>query len=160
MQVTRNKVAIINYELKDDHGRVLDKSEDGNFAYIHGTSSIIPGLEKAMEGKQAGDDLDVSITPAEAYGERDLANIQRVQRKLFPADIDLQPGMQFQTQTPEGHPVFITVTAVEGDEVIVDGNHPLSGKTLNFSIKVIDVRDATEEELAHGHIHGPGAHEH
>lgn len=160
MQVSKHKVAIIDYELKDDEGNTIDRSEDGNFAYIHGINSIIPGLEKAMEGKQAGDDLDISIEPADAYGERDLANIQRVPRNLFPVDIDIKPGMQFQTQTPQGNPLFIQVTAVEGDEIIVDGNHPLAGKTLNFTVKVIEVRDATEEELAHGHVHGQGGHDH
>ena len=160
MQVKKNKVAVIDYELKDDDGNIIDKSEDGKFAYIHGTNSIIPGLEKAIEGKQAGDDLNVSIAPTDAYGERDLANIQKVPRNMFPEDIEIKPDMQFQTQTPEGHPLFIKVTAVEGDEIVVDGNHPLAGITLNFSVKVIDVRDASAEELTHGHVHGPGVHDH
>ena len=159
MQVTRHKVVVIDYVLKDDDGNTIDQSSDGNFSYIHGTKSIIPGLEKAMAGKQAGDNLKVCIEPADAYGERDLANIQRVPRNLFPENIELKAGMQFQAASPEGNPLFVKVTAIENDEVIVDGNHPLAGINLNFSINVIDVRDASEEELAHGHVHGPGENE-
>lgn len=160
MQVTRHKVVVIDYVLKDDDGNTIDQSGDGNFSYIHGTKSIIPGLEEAMAGKQAGDNLEVCIEPADAYGERDLANIQRVPRNLFPENIELKAGMQFQAASPEGSPLFVKVTAIENEEVIVDGNHPLAGMNLNFSINVIDVRNASEEELAHGHVHGTGENEH
>ena len=160
MQVTRDKVVVIDYVLKDDDGNTIDQSSDGNFAYIHGAKSIIPGLEKAIAGKQAGDILEVNIEPTDAYGERDLGNIQKVPRNLFPENIELKAGMQFQTTSAEGYPLFVKITAVEDEEVVVDGNHPLAGMNLNFSIKVITVRDASEEELAHGHIHDPGENEH
>ena len=159
MQVSKHKVVVIDYVLKDDDGNTIDQSSDGNFSYIHGTKSIIPGLENAMAGKLAGDNLEVRIEPADAYGERDLANIQRVPRNLFPENIELSAGMQFQAASPEGNPLFVKVTAVKDDEVVVDGNHPLAGMNLNFSIKVIAVRDASEAELAHGHVHGPGENE-
>jgi len=159
MQVTKHKVAVINYVLKDNEGNTIDQSSDGNFAYIQGTQSIIPGLENAMEGKQPGDELDVSIPPEDAYGERNLENIQTVSREMFPPDVEVKTGMQFQAQTAEGAPVILTVTAVDGDQVTVDGNHPLAGKQLNFSVEVVDVRDATEEEIQHGHVHGPDDHQ-
>ncbi|HKK15870.1 MAG TPA: peptidylprolyl isomerase [Gammaproteobacteria bacterium] len=160
MQVTKHKVTIIDYTLKDNDGKTLDKSSDGNFAYIHGTNSIIPGLENALEGKEPGDDLSVRIEPKDAYGERDLANIQKVPRDMFPADIDIKPDMQFQAQTQDGKPLFVKVTAVEGDEIVVDGNHPLAGVDLNFDITIVDVRDASEEEIEHGHVHNPADEDH
>lgn len=160
MQVTKHKVAVIDYTLKDNDGKTLDKSTDGNFAYIHGTNSIIPGLENAIEGKEPGDNVNVTIEPKDAYGERDLANIQKVPREMFPADIEVKPDMQFQAQTPDGKPLFVKVTAVEGEEVVVDGNHPLAGVELNFDVTIVEVRDASEDELAHGHIHAGGEEEH
>lgn len=160
MQVTKHKVAVIDYTLKDNEGKTLDKSTDGSFSYIHGTNSIIPGLENAIEGKEPGDNVNVTIEPKDAYGERDLANIQKVPREMFPADIEVKPDMQFQAQTPDGKPLFVKVTAVEGEEVVVDGNHPLAGVELNFDVTIVDVRDASEDELAHGHIHAGGDEEH
>ena len=154
MQVTKHKVATINYVLKDDEGNTIDQSADGNFAYIHGTNSIIPGLEDAMEGKKAGDKLDVSIAPENAYGERSLENIQKVSRTMFPPDMELKTGMQFQAKSSEGHPVILTITSIEDEQVVIDANHPLAGKQLNFSVEVIAVRDATETEIQHGHVHG------
>ncbi len=160
MQVKKHKVATINYVLTDEEGNTIDQSNDGNFAYIHGTNSIIPGLENAIEGKKAGDKMDVSIAPGDAYGERHLENIQKVSRSMFPPDMELQTGMQFQAQAAEGQPIILTITSIEGDEVVVDGNHPLAGKQLNFSVEVVDVRDATETEIQHGHVHGSGDEDH
>ncbi|HEY5702192.1 MAG TPA: peptidylprolyl isomerase [Gammaproteobacteria bacterium] len=160
MQVTKHKVAVINYVLKDEQGNTIDQSTDGNFAYIHGTQSIIPGLENVMEGKKAGDQVDVSISPGDAYGERQLENIQTVTRDMFPPDVELKIGMQFQAQSPQGQPLILTITSIEGNNVVVDGNHPLAGKQLNFNVEVVDVRDATEEEIEHGHVHGAGDNQH
>lgn len=159
MQIAKDKVVQIDYTLKNDKGEVLDTSEGaGPLAYLHGHHGIIPGLENALEGKATGDKLDVSIAPAEAYGEYNEAMVQVVERKLFEG-MDVAPGAQFQAQTSDGMQV-ITVTAVDGDEVTIDGNHPLAGQTLHFSVEVVEVRDASEEELAHGHVHGPGGHDH
>ena len=157
MQLTKDKVAVINYTLTDDDGKIIDKSTDGGFAYLHGANNIIPGLEKELEAKRAGDKLNVTIEPADAYGERSLEKIQKVPREMFPPDVDIQPGMAFRGQTEYAQPVVVTVTAVESDQVVVDGNHPLAGMRLHFDLEVLDVRDATDDEIAHGHLHGPDA---
>ncbi|NLO79197.1 MAG: peptidylprolyl isomerase [Xanthomonadaceae bacterium] len=155
MQVAKDKVVSIDYTLTDDDGSVLDTSNGrAPLAYLHGAGNIIPGLEKALEGKQVGDQLTVRIPPAEAYGERDEALTQVVPMELFQGVDRVEPGMRFQAQTSAGIQV-VTVSKVEGDEVTIDGNHPLAGKPLNFEVSVVDIRDATPEELAHGHVHGP-----
>jgi len=160
MKISQNKVATINYILTDNDGTVIDQSTDSNFAYLHNGHNIIPGLEAALLDKEAGDQLTVTVEPAQAYGEKDLAAIQQIPRKMFPADADIQPGMQFQGESPEGQMTVVTVTAIDGDTVVVDGNHPLAGLTLNFEVTVVDVREASVEELEHGHVHGQGGHVH
>lgn len=160
MELTKDMVVTINYHLKDDDGNTIDQSSDGSFTYLHGAKNIIPGLENALEGKKAGDELSLTIEPAEAYGEKNLENIQRVPRNMFPPDIDIKPGMQFNAQSGDGQPLAVVVTAVEDDAIIVDGNHPLAGMTLHFEIEVINVREASEEELQHGHVHAPGDEHH
>lgn len=155
MQLTKDKVAVINYTLTDDDGKIIDQSTEGGFSYLHGANNIIPGLEKELEAKRAGDKLNVTIEPTDAYGERDLEKIQKIPREMFPPDIDIQPGMSFRGQTGQGQTVLVTITAVESDQVVVDGNHPLAGMRLHFALEVVDVRDATDEEIAHGHLHGP-----
>ena len=159
MQLTKHKVATLNYTLTDKDENVLDKSQDGSFSYLHGANNIIPGLENALDGKQAGDKVDVTVEPEDAYGERSLEKIQRVPREVFPAGVELKEGMQFQANSPEGAPVIVAITAIDGEEVIIDGNHPLAGKQLRFQVELVDVRDASEEELQHQHVHGPGGHD-
>ena len=158
MQLTKHKVATINYTLTDKDENVLDESLDSSFSYLHGASNIIPGLENALDGKQAGDKVDVVIEPEDAYGERSLEKIQRVPREIFPPGVELKEGMQFQANSPEGAPVIVAITAIEEEEVIVDGNHPMAGKQLHFQVELVDVRDASEEEIQHQHVHGPGGH--
>ena len=158
MVIADQKVVSIHYTLKNSDGDILDESaEDSPLSYIHGTGSIIPGLEKELTGKTAGDKLSVSVAPAEAYGERSEKLVQELPRSAFQGVDDIQAGMQFQAQSPQGE-TLITVTKVEGDQVTVDGNHPLAGETLNFDVKVDGVRDATSEELDHGHVHSGGDH--
>lgn len=160
MQVAKDKVVSIDYTLTDDEGSVLDTSKGrAPLAYLHGAGNIIPGLEKALEGKQAGEQVNVRVAPAEAYGERDEALSQDVPMDMFQGVDNVEPGMRFQAQTSAGVQV-VTVTKVENGTVTVDGNHPLAGKPLNFDVNVVDVREATEEELTHGHVHGPEGHEH
>jgi len=160
MQVAKDKVVSIDYTLTDDEGTVLDSSEGrAPLAYLHGAGNIIPGLEKALEGKRAGEKLTVRVAAAEAYGERDDALTQQVPREMFMGVDELEVGMRFQAQTNQGVQI-VTITEISGDVVTVDGNHPLAGKPLNFAVSVVDVRDATGEELAHGHVHGEGGHEH
>ena len=154
MQLTKHKVAILNYVLTDAEGNIIDQSRDGTFSYLHGANNIIPGLENALEGKEAGDEVSVRIEPADAYGERNLENIQRVSRSMFPPDMEITAGMKFNAQTSTGQSVMVTVTAVEGEEIIVDGNHPLAGVALHFEVELLEVRDATEDELKTGHTFG------
>lgn len=160
MQLEKNKVAVLNYTLKDKEGEIIDESNDGSFAYLHGANNIIPGLENALEGKEAGYQTNVVIEPKDAYGERNLEQIQRVPLSMFPDDVEIAEGMQFESQTEQGEPVIVTVTAIDAGEVVVDGNHPLAGTQLHFDVELIDVRDATEQELEHGHVHGPQGHDH
>ena len=160
MQIAVNTVVHIHYTLKDDSGATLDTSSGGEpLAYLHGTGNIVPGLEKALEGKQAGEKLSVKVVPEEGYGVRDEALVQKMPRRSFQGVRDLKPGMQFHTQTQQG-PVAVTVTHLAGDMVTVDGNHALAGVTLNFHVEVTKVREATAEELMHGHVHGAGGHSH
>ena len=160
MQIADNKVVSINYTLTDNTNNVIDSSEGGEpLAYLHGASNIIPGLEIALGGKTVGDKLKVTVLPEEAYGVRDEALLQVIPRDRFEPDVDIQIGMQFQTPSESGLEV-VTVISVTDDGVTVDGNHPLAGVTLLFSVEVMEVRDATEEELSHGHVHGPDGHHH
>jgi FKBP-type peptidyl-prolyl cis-trans isomerase SlyD len=160
MQVSAQKVVLIHYTLTNEDGDVLDSSEGhAPLAYIHGEGNIILGLENALLGKSAGDTLKVSIPPEEAYGLRDEGLVQAVPKEAFHGVDEILPGMQFHTDTPDGGQL-VTVVDVQGDEVMLDGNHPMSGLTLNFDVEITEVRDATPEELAHGHVHGTGGHHH
>ena len=123
-------------------------------------SNIIPGLEKALEGKQEGDALNVTVEPAEAYGEFNAELIAVLGRNMFEGVDELEVGMQFHASGPDGSMQIVTIKAVEDDEVTVDGNHPLAGEQLTFDVKVLEIREATEDEMAHGHIHGEGGVEH
>jgi FKBP-type peptidyl-prolyl cis-trans isomerase SlyD len=160
MQIANDAVASLEYTLTDDQGNVIDSSVGGEpLAYLHGAGNIIPGLESALEGKKAGDSFKVSIAPADGYGEKNEAMLQVVPRNMFQGVDNIEVDMQFHAQTDHGMQV-ITVVAVDGDNVTVDGNHPLAGQNLNFDVKVLEVRAATEEELEHGHVHGAGGHHH
>ena len=160
MQIEKDSVVTLDYTLKDNDDNILDSSNDGSFSYLHGASNIIPGLENALSGKTAGDELSVSIAPRDAYGEHDAGKTQTVPRDMFPPEHDIEAGMQFHAQGPDGQQLMVKVVGVEGDQVTVDANHPLAGVHLNFDVKVMDVRDATDEEKEHGHVHGPEGHAH
>lgn len=160
MQVAESRVVTIHYTLTNGSGEVLDSSRDAEpLAYLHGSGNIIKGLEKALEGKQAGDKLQVTVAPEDGYGVRDERLVQQVPKRAFQGVRDLKPGMQFQAQGSHG-PVQVTVTGVAGDMVTVDGNHALAGETLTFDVEVVEVRAATGEEMSHGHVHGAGGHHH
>ena len=160
MQIAKNKVVSINYTLTDDAHNVIDSSDgDEPLTYLHGSNNIIPGLENALTGKSVGDKLKVTVAPEEAYGERVEDMVQVVPRDRFEPDAELEVGMQFQTPTDDSVSV-VTITKVDADSVTVDANHPLAGLTLLFSVEVVDVRDASAEELSHGHVHGAGGHHH
>lgn len=161
MTIAQDKVVTIHYEVRDAASQeIIDSSEGAEpMVYLHGYYNIIPGLEKALAGKKAGDELEVTIEPADAYGEYSADRVQQVPIEAFEGVDELEPGMAFTAQTEHG-PVSIIVTEVEDGTVTVDGNHPLAGKALHFKVKVADVRDASEEELDHGHVHGEGGHHH
>lgn len=160
MKIAEKHVVTLNYTLKDNDDNIIDQSEDGSFCYLHGASNIIPGLENALTGKSSGDALSVSVAPEEGYGPRDDARIQEVPRDAFPPEPEIEPGMQFNAEGPDGQAVMVTIAKVEGGTITVDGNHPLAGVTLNFDVTIADIRDASAEELEHGHVHGPGGHHH
>jgi FKBP-type peptidyl-prolyl cis-trans isomerase SlyD len=160
MQIGKDKVVVMEYTLTGSDGTVLDTSEGQEpMAYIQGVGSIIPGLESAMEGKASGDHLEVTVQPEKGYGVRDDSLMQTISREQFEGVDDLEVGMQFEAKDDEGEQV-VTVIKVEEEAVTVDGNHPLAGETLNFNVDIVEVRDATAEELQHGHVHGPGGHHH
>ncbi len=160
MNISKESVVTLHYTLKDDQGHVLDSStEKDPLVYLHGTGSMIPALEEALEGRKSGDQLQVTIPPEKGYGLRDETQIKSVPKSEFKNAARLKVGMQFQVNTEEG-PILLSVLDVKDDEVVVDGNHPLAGMTLHFDVKVADVRKATEEELQHGHAHGEGGHHH
>jgi len=156
MQIVKNTAVSIDYVLKGDDGNIIDKSTDGQFNFLTGAQNIISGLESALIGKSAGDELDVTIAPADAYGEVDDSRVQTVKREMFPEGVDIQVGAQFHGASPSGEPIMVTVASIEGDDIVIDGNHALAGQTLHFAVTVVDVRAATEDEASHGHIHGPG----
>ena len=160
MEIAADRVVLIHYTLKDDDGAVIDTSAGAEpLAYVQGHGNLVAGLEKALEGKQDGDTVVVSVAPADGYGIRDAALVQRVPKRSMQGSGEIKKGMQFQARTDDGMRVF-TVTAVTGDMVTLDGNHPLADKTLNFDVEIVSVREATTEELEHGHVHGAGGHHH
>lgn len=157
MQITSQKVVSIDFTLKSTNGEILD-STDGSepMLYLHGTDMIIPGLESALEGKAAGDHLQISIEPKDGFGERRDELQHEVDREEFASVDELEIGMQFNVPDHDEDDMVITVVEMTADTVTVDGNHALAGQTLNFDITVREVREATQEEIAHGHPHGTG----
>ena len=161
MNIEDNKVVSFHYTLTDSEGQQLDSSRDHGqpMSYLQGAGNIIPGLEKAMLGKSAGDAFNVTVPPEEAYGPRNDANVQRIPLKRLGNMEKPRPGQVLGFQTEQG-PVQVTVVKVGRFNIDVDANHPLAGKELTFDVEITEVRDATEEELNHRHAHGPGAHDH
>jgi FKBP-type peptidyl-prolyl cis-trans isomerase SlyD len=159
--ISDGKVVNLIYSLKNDQGEVLDRADgDAPFTYLHGAQQIVPGLENALIGLKVGDKKKVSVPPADGYGEHNPELKLTVNKAQFPSKVDLEPGMQFEAHTPDGHGVVFTVESLEGDTVKIDGNHPLAGQTLHFDVEVLSMRDATDDEKEHGHAHGPEGHEH
>jgi len=160
MPIAKDSVVSIHYTLKDDAGAVIDSSAGSDpLTYLHGHGNIVSGLENALEGKETGNKIVVTVPPAEGYGDYNKDLVQKVPRRSLKGIPNVRVGMQLQAQTEQGTRV-VTVTNVQSDMVTIDGNHPLAGKALNFDVEVTEVRSATEEELSHGHVHGPGGHHH
>ena len=159
MNITKDKVALIHFTLRNADSEVLDSTDSGEpMGYIHGIGNLVPGLEEELENKSAGDKFSVTVPPEKGYGLYYEKQIQKLPLAHF-GDNEVEIGMQFHADTPDGEQV-ITVTAIENEIVTVDGNHELAGETLRFDGEVVEVRDATDEEISHGHVHGTGGHHH
>ncbi|WP_372760769.1 peptidylprolyl isomerase [Pseudoalteromonas sp.] len=161
MIVATNKVVKMHYSVHDNDNNTIDNSFDGEpLIFIVGTGYLISGLENALQGKQAGDTLSVTVEPDEGYGERNDNLVQAVPKEMFDG-MEIEVGMQFRATTDDGDQ-SVMIIDIQDDEVIVDGNNPLAGITLNFNVEILEVRDATAEELSHGHVHGEGGcgHDH
>lgn len=158
--IASNKVATIHYTLRSDNGEVLDTSEGGDpLAYLHGAGNIVPGLEAQLEGRVAGDKLVAVVAPKDGYGERDPASRQSIPIAAFEG-VEVKPGMTLVVEDDDGEQMPLHIVEVHAEHVEVDTEHPLAGETLHFTVEVIEVRDATAEELLHGHVHGDGDHHH
>lgn len=159
MEIMDGRVATIHYTLTDDDGLVIDRSSpDAPLSYLHGAGNIVPGLEQALAGKAAGDTLQADVPPEQGYGVRHEELVQQVPLSAFPDGASVVPGMQFEATTEHG-PLVVMVTEVGDDTVTIDGNHPLAGRNLHFAVEVAQVREPSEDERSHGHVHGPnGAH--
>jgi FKBP-type peptidyl-prolyl cis-trans isomerase SlyD len=160
MQIADKMAVSIHYTLTNDTGEVLDSSiGDEALVYLHGTGNIISGLEDALQGKVVGDKFNVRIAAKDAYGEQNNEMIQVIPRAMFEGIDEIEVGMQFHADVSSGSGE-VTVVKIEGDEITIDGNHPMAGMALTFDVEVMDVRPATKEEAEHGHIHGAGCHHH
>lgn len=154
MNITKHKVAAIHYTLRDSEGNVLDSSQGRDpLYYLHGENNLIPGMEEGLEGRSAGDKLNLDVPPEKGYGKRDPQLIEEVPRGAF-GNQNIEVGMQFEANDGQ----VITITQVGPNTVTVDGNHPLADQNLHFDVEVLEVREATADELEHGHVHGPGGH--
>ncbi|WP_105167890.1 FKBP-type peptidyl-prolyl cis-trans isomerase [Pseudoalteromonas sp. T1lg23B] len=161
MKIAPNKVVSMHYSVLDNDNNTIDNTFDGEpLVFIVGTGYLIPGLENALMDKQAGDKVSVTVDPEQGYGERHDNLMQAVPKSMFEG-MEIEVGMQFRATTDDGDQMVMIID-IQDDEVVVDGNHPLSGITLNFDVEILEVRDATEDELAHGHVHGEGGcgHDH
>lgn len=159
MQISNEKVAAIHYTLRNNAGEVLDSSEGKDpLYYLHGFGNLIPGMEEGLEGKVVGDKFQINVSPEKGYGVRNEEAVQEVPREAF-GDAEIQVGMQFRAGNDQGQ-YIVTIVEVGTETVKVDGNHPLAGVELQFDVEVMEVRDASAEEVAHGHVHGPHGHNH
>lgn len=157
--ITAGKVVFLHYTVRSDQGDLIDQSgAEEPMPYLHGAENIVPGLEKALDGRTVGTVLDIVIPPEDGYGVRQGPGPLPIPRTTFP-EVDIQPMMPFVGEDAEGNRSVLWVTRVDDDTVFVDTNHPLSGLNLHFHVEVVAIRDATSEEMAHGHPHGRGSHE-
>ncbi len=161
MSIKPDQVVTIQYTVKDEDGKVVDATgEDNSYSFLSGQNQILPKLEETIGEMLIGSTKTVVLSPEEAYGDYQEEAVQQVNRSDFPEGTQLDVGMSFVANMADGKQLPFVITAVDGDDITIDFNHPLAGKTLTFEVKLIDVRDATPEELAHGHVHGPGGHAH
>jgi len=161
VNIAKNCVVTVEFELFDREGRLIDSSKtNGPLVYLHGAEQLLQGLEDALENRGIGDELSVELTPEQAFGQREENLVDRAPRANFPGVDDIEPGMRFQTAMEDGSAMLVTVTELDDEWVTVDGNHELAGMDLRFELSVAAVRAASEEEIAHGHVQGEGGHTH
>ncbi len=161
MAIGANKVVTLNYKLTDDQGNVIQTTTKNEpFVYLSGNNQILPKLEKEIDGMLIGGKKSIVLSSSDAYGDYDEKAVQQVKKQEFPEGANLEEGMEYMAQTPDGNPIPFVVKEVKDDDVTIDFNHPLAGKNLNFDVELVDVRDATVQELEHGHAHGPDGHGH
>ncbi|MBM4251717.1 MAG: peptidylprolyl isomerase [Deltaproteobacteria bacterium] len=159
--IKQGTVVSMTYRLTNAEGEEIDRADkDEPFTYLHGAGQIVPGLEKALSGALVGSRKQVVVSPEEGYGEVVDALRTEAKRNQFPPDAELEVGMRFAADDGQGNPIIFTVIGLEGDLVVLDGNHPLAGETLHFDVEIVGIREATKEELEHGHAHGPDGHHH
>ncbi len=159
-KIAANKVVTLSYTLRDDDGEIIDRSEDGSpLLYLHGARNIVPGLEEQLEGVALGESIKATVSPEKGYGHR-IGEAQEVPRNLFPADAELTAGMQVVAHDDQGRQIPFFITGMTEETITVDPNHPLAGETLHFEVTVVALRDASDEEIEHGHPHGAGGHHH
>ena len=160
MKIQRGRVVTMHYTLRDEDGVTLESSRGREpLTFLQGSGQIIPGLERVLDGNGPGHATTVTVAPSDAYGERDPGAVIRAERASFPKDMEIAPGEEVQTETPDG-PLTFLIVSIDGDEVVLDANHPMAGKTLTFDLEVVQVREASAKEISHGHAHGPGGHGH
>ena len=160
MKIQKHTVVTLNYTLKNSEGEIMDTSEGREpLVYLHGVGGLIPGLEAELEGKEIGNSFSTVIAPEDAYGKRSDDLLHVVPKSGFQGDEEMQVGMRVQLETEQG-PAIATISKIEGENVTLDLNHPLADMELHFSVDVLDLRDASADEISHGHVHGPGGHHH
>lgn len=160
MKIADKQVVTLNYTLTDNDGEIIDQALDSSFVYLHGAQNIIPGLENALTGKSVGDQVKVKVSPEEGYGHRNEDRVEDVPREMFPADEEINPGMVFHAEGPNGEMITVSVVEITDQTVKIDSNHALAGVELNFDVEVMAIRDAEAVEVEHGHVHGPEGHHH
>ena len=154
MSIKKDAVVEMHYTLKNDAGEVVDSSKGQDpMPFIQGRGNIIPGLEKALEGMKVGDTCDVSVKPEDAYGVHHAEGIQEIPKEALQGIENLEIGMELQSQDEQGNPFIVRIEEIKDDVVIINANHPLSGQTLHFNVSIESVREATADELEHGHVH-------
>jgi FKBP-type peptidyl-prolyl cis-trans isomerase SlyD len=160
MKIERGRVVTMHYTLRDESGATIESSRGRQpLAYLHGYGQLIPGLEKFLDGTEAGLKTTVTVPPKEAYGERDPNAVIRAEKDSFPDGMEIAAGVEVQADTPDG-PLSFVIVGIDGEQVVLDANHPMAGKTLTFDVEVLDVRAATPAEISHGHVHGADGHDH
>lgn len=160
MAIGANKVVTLNYKLTDDQGNVIQTTENEPFIYLSGNSQILPKLEEQIDTMIIGGKKNIELSSSDAYGDYDEKAVQQVKKEEFPEGSNLEEGMQYMAHTPDGKPIPFVIKEVQEEDVTIDFNHPLAGKNLSFDVELVDVRDATPEELEHGHAHGGDGHHH